>query len=70
MEQRTKIEAMIKEEDELGKRLNQTEETLKKMRETNDQLKKSLQAEVCMLGVNSSDRLNQVYLGYFSIYTA
>ncbi|XP_015772463.1 PREDICTED: Golgi integral membrane protein 4-like [Acropora digitifera] len=46
MEQRTKIEAMIKEEDELGKRLNQTEETLEKMRETNDQLKKSLQAEV------------------------
>ena len=30
MEQRTKIEAMIKEEDELGKRLNQTEETLEK----------------------------------------
>lgn len=46
MEQRTKIEAMIKEEDELGKRLNQTEETLEKMRETNKQLKSSLQAEV------------------------
>lgn len=57
MEQRTKIETMIKEEDELRKRLNQTEETLEKMRETNNQLKKSLQAEVCMLGVNSSDRL-------------
>ncbi|XP_067045807.1 coiled-coil domain-containing protein 73-like [Acropora muricata] len=49
MEQRTKIEAMIKEEDELGKRLNQTEETLEKMRETNDQLKKNLQAETSSL---------------------
>ena len=70
MEQRTKIEAMIKEDEELGKRLNQTEETLEKMRETNKQLEHSLQTEVCKLGVKSNVRLNPAYLCYFSIYTA
>lgn len=59
MEQRTKIEAMIKEDEELRKRLNQTEETLEKMRETNKQLEHSLQTEVCMLGVKSNVRLNR-----------
>ena len=49
MVQRTKIEAMTNEEDELKRRLTQAEESYQSQREINEQLKSSFENEVLNL---------------------